>query len=112
MNKLADAKPYFAHSANPAGHWHLLKNHLAAVAKLAEAHAGIARWADEAALAGLLHDLGKYADRLQGRLEEKHFGLDRWSHAAEAQALALGSLRHYSAKKFLHTSSQSREIRL
>jgi CRISPR-associated endonuclease/helicase Cas3 len=69
MNKPPDAKPYFAHSANPAGHWHLLKNHLATVAKLAEAHAGAAPWSDEAAFAGLLHDLGKYADRFQERLK-------------------------------------------
>lgn len=98
MNKPPDAKPYFAHSANPAGHWHLLKHHLAAVAKLAEAHAGVAPWAGEAAFAGLLHDLGKYADRFQERLKGKDSGLDHWSqgawiafagHRAIAAALAI-----------------------
>jgi CRISPR-associated helicase Cas3/CRISPR-associated endonuclease Cas3-HD len=98
MDKPPDATPYFAHSANPAGHWHLLKHHLAAVAKLAEAHASVAPWADEAALAGLLHDLGKYADRFQERLRGKDSGLDHWSqgawialagHRAIAAALAI-----------------------
>lgn len=98
MNKPPDAKPYFAHSANPAGHWHVLKNHLATVAKLAEAHAGAAPWSDEAAFAGLLHDLGKYADRFQERLKGKGSGLDHWSqgawialagHRAIAAALAI-----------------------
>ncbi len=98
MNKPSDAKPYFAHSANVSGQWHLLKNHLTTVAKLAEARAGVAPWTDEAAFAGLLHDLGKYADRFQARLEGKDSGLDHWSqgawialtgHRALAAALAI-----------------------
>jgi len=82
MNKPRDVKPYFAHSANGAGRWHLLKNHLTDVAKLAEAHAGTAPWVDEAAFAGLLHDLGKYGDRFQERLQGKDSGLDHWSQGA------------------------------
>ncbi|MDY7099542.1 MAG: CRISPR-associated endonuclease Cas3'', partial [Pseudomonadota bacterium] len=39
-------------------------------------------WADEARLAGLFHDLGKYADRFQKRLEGKDSGLDHWSQGA------------------------------
>ncbi len=74
-----DSKPYFAHSANPAGHWHPLVEHLTAVANLSSAHACAAPWAVEAALAGLLHDLGKYGERFQGRLEGKDSGLDHWS---------------------------------
>ncbi|MGB7289141.1 MAG: CRISPR-associated endonuclease Cas3'', partial [Candidatus Macondimonas sp.] len=112
MNKPADAKPYFAHSANPAGHWHLLKNHLAAVAKLAEAHAGVARWADEAALAGLLHDLGKYADRFQARLAGRDSGLDHWSQGAwialsqhRAIAAALAIQGHHVGLQRGHSSA-------
>lgn len=73
---------YHAHSANSHGRWHLLKDHLFAVEKLAASHAGIAPWADEAALAGLLHDLGKYGDRFQARLKGKDSRLDHWSQGA------------------------------
>jgi CRISPR-associated endonuclease/helicase Cas3 len=82
MNTPPDSKPYFAHSANPAGRWHPLAEHLTAVANLSSAHACAAPWTAEAALAGLLHDLGKYADRFQGRLEGKDSGLDHWSQGA------------------------------
>ena len=73
---------FCAHSGNTSGHWHLLRDHLSAVAKLASAYAGNSPWAEEAALAGRLHDLGKYADRFQARLEGKDSGLDHWSQGA------------------------------
>ncbi|MDR4461694.1 MAG: CRISPR-associated helicase Cas3' [Nitrospirales bacterium] len=52
---------------------------------------------DEAGLAGILHDLGKYGDRFQVRLHGKDQGLDHWSqgaslalkHRAVAAALAI-----------------------
>lgn len=73
---------YYAHSANLSGRWHRLSEHLHAVAELASTYAGNSAWAQEAALAGLLHDLGKYADRFQARLEGKDSGLDHWSQGA------------------------------
>ena len=73
---------FYAHSANACGQWHRLSDHLRAVAKLASRFAGNSPWAQEAALAGLLHDLGKYADRFQSRLEGKDSGLDHWSQGA------------------------------
>lgn len=72
----------YAHSANGAGKWHPLAEHLSGVAKLAGEFAGPAAWAEEARLAGLLHDLGKYADRFQARLHGKDAGLDHWSQGA------------------------------
>jgi CRISPR-associated helicase Cas3/CRISPR-associated endonuclease Cas3-HD len=74
--------PIYAHSDNIFGRWHPLDDHLSAVAKLAKAYAGASAWADEAKLAGLFHDLGKYADRFQKRLEGKDSGLDHWSQGA------------------------------
>ncbi len=75
-------RSFYAHSANAAGQWHRLSEHLCAVAELASAYAGNPAWAQEAALAGLLHDLGKYAGRFQARLEGKDSGLDHWSQGA------------------------------
>lgn len=73
---------FFAHSANTEGERHLLRDHLAAVADLAEKHSANTPWAKEARLAGLLHDLGKYGDAFQRRLEGKESGLDHWSAGA------------------------------
>jgi CRISPR-associated helicase Cas3/CRISPR-associated endonuclease Cas3-HD len=89
---------YYAHSANRAGARHLLGEHLACVSLLARDFAGDQPWADEARLAGLLHDLGKYGDRFQARLRGEDQGLDHWSqgawlalteHKAVAAALAI-----------------------
>ncbi|BFU90901.1 MAG: CRISPR-associated helicase/endonuclease Cas3 [Nitrospira sp.] len=95
----SDAQPhqYFAHSANGHGKWHQLADHLASVSKLAKEFLQERNGAEEAALAGLLHDLGKYGDRFQARLRGKDKGLDHWSqgaslalrHRAIAAALAI-----------------------
>ena len=76
-----DAK-IFAHSANDAGRWHPLAQHLTGVANLSGEFAGNIPWHDEVRLAGLLHDLGKYADRFQARLQGQDSGLDHWSQGA------------------------------
>ena len=74
--------PFFAHSANRANKWHPLAEHLECVSQRAREFSGAQPWADEAALAGLLHDLGKYADRFQARLKGQDSGLDHWSQGA------------------------------
>ncbi len=78
---------YFAHSENPAKQWHPLQIHLAEVARLSRSRAANAPWAGEAELAGLLHDLGKYADRFQRRLTGQDAGLDHWSQGGMASNL-------------------------
>ncbi len=89
---------YFAHSANGHGKWHQLADHLASVSKIAKEFLQGRNGAEEAALAGLLHDLGKYGDRFQARLQGRDQGLDHWSqgawialseHRAIAAALAI-----------------------
>jgi CRISPR-associated endonuclease/helicase Cas3 len=81
-----DSKPqsheYFAHSANGHGDWHRLADHLASVSRMAKEFLQGWNGAEEAALAGLLHDLGKYGDRFQARLHGKDKGLDHWSQGA------------------------------
>jgi CRISPR-associated endonuclease/helicase Cas3 len=73
---------YYAHSKNKAGNKHPLPEHLRRVSELAGEFAEPAGLAEEARLAGLLHDLGKYGDRFQNRLEGKDHGLDHWSMGA------------------------------
>lgn len=88
---------YFAHSANKLGHWHHLLTHLAAVSQLAGKFSASMRWSNEAKLAGLLHDLGKFGDLFQARLRGEESGLDHWSagawvaleHKCAAAALAI-----------------------
>jgi len=72
----------YAHSANANGDWHPLAEHLQCVSRLATNFAANTTWRNEAALAGLLHDLGKYADRFQARLIGQDSGLDHWSQGA------------------------------
>ncbi len=83
--------PHFAHSENDHGQRHLLKEHLCCVSALAGKFAAGTAWQDEVALAGLLHDLGKFGDLFQARLQGKEAGLDHWSSGAVA------ALQHYGA---------------
>jgi len=85
---------YIAHSENEAGNTHPLKTHLVCVSTLAREYFDGHPAADEAALAGLLHDLGKYGDRFQLRLQGKDSGLDHWSQGA---SVALTSFQAVAA---------------
>ncbi len=84
---------YLAHSKNNYGQTHTAQEHLAEVARLATEFAHESPWNSEATVAGFLHDLGKYADLFQLRLQGKASGLDHWSAGAwvalsEYQAVA------------------------
>ena len=82
---------YFAHSENEYGIRHRLVEHLRSVSNLAHGFAESFLWRDEVALAGVLHDLGKYGDRFQARLKGEESGLDHWSTGA------LVALQRYGA---------------
>jgi CRISPR-associated endonuclease/helicase Cas3 len=76
---------YFAHSANKAGSpWESLKEHTHCVAKRAARYASAFNAAEEARIAGLWHDLGKYSDVFIKRLRREVSGLDHWSIGAIA----------------------------
>lgn len=80
---------YYAHTAEDAegnrlpessGKWQPLAEHLRNVAELAAKFAAPFGASDEARLAGLLHDLGKYAARFQQRLSDSSIhGVNHWS---------------------------------
>lgn len=61
---------YYAHSANKAGSpWEPLKEHCRCVAERAGHYAGVFDAKQEAIIAGLWHDLGKYSDLTTVRLK-------------------------------------------
>jgi CRISPR-associated endonuclease/helicase Cas3 len=94
---------YYAHTAKDqfgkpspenSGTWQPLDVHLRNVAELAKRFAAPLGLEREAELAGLLHDLGKYAERFQRRLRDPAIhGLNHWAagtaHAAALRAWAV-----------------------
>jgi len=87
---------FFAHTAEddqgnrlPEDKWQPLSEHLRNVARLAREFATPLGLAAEGELAGLLHDVGKYAERFQARLRNPAIhGINHWA-AAAAQASAM-----------------------
>ncbi|MBP8625905.1 MAG: CRISPR-associated helicase Cas3' [Syntrophorhabdales bacterium] len=73
---------YYAHSANKAAKKHPIRDHLTSVAELISSFLFDSPLMDEARLAGLFHDLGKYGDLFQERLMGKEKGIDHWSSGA------------------------------
>lgn len=84
---------YFAHTGTPD--WQPLADHLRAVARRAYLHGAPLGLAEEAELAGLLHDLGKYAQRFQQRLKSPATvsGVNHWA----AGAFAASKMKHTAA---------------
>ncbi len=66
-------RKHFAHSLEnkPTNKWHSLDEHLTDTAKLARSFANVFRAGEWAYLAGLWHDLGKYSEEFQKRLEHE-----------------------------------------
>src|SRR5436309_8756451 len=75
---------YYAHSGPSRDCWEPLREHLSDVAERARSFAAAFGAGEEAYLAGLLHDLGKYSDAFTRRLEGREAGLDHWSLGAWA----------------------------
>jgi len=109
---------FYAHTANDefgkplpetSGKWQPLSVHLRNVADLAQKFAAPLGLAAEAELAGLLHDLGKYADRFQLRLRNPAVhGINHWAagtaHAAtlKAWSVAFAADGHHTGIPALH----------
>lgn len=103
---------YYAHSANQDGKWHPLIQHLDRAAIMAERFALTQSVKSEARLAGILHDLGKYGDAFQARLQGRGGRIDHWSAGAwvalseyRAVAAALAIQGHHIGLQHLDKSS-------
>lgn len=88
---------YYAHTAQgpdarpdkDRSRWQLLRDHLVNVARIARRFADPLGLADEAELAGLLHDLGKYRDEFQAYLRGERGSSVETQHAIYGAAWAL-----------------------
>jgi len=82
---------YYAHTATNLEDWEPLKEHLLNVAKRSRQFAAAFDMGDEAYLAGLLHDFGKYGERFQDRLKGIGKHIDHWTPGAWAALKQYGS---------------------
>ncbi|GFP21260.1 CRISPR-associated endonuclease/helicase Cas3 [Candidatus Hakubella thermalkaliphila] len=73
---------HLAHRDARSGNEETLGEHLKLVAERAKEYASAFGASEEAYLAGLLHDLGKYGELFQQRLKGKAKGVDHWSAGA------------------------------
>jgi CRISPR-associated endonuclease/helicase Cas3 len=112
------AMRFYAHTANDgrghplpesSGRWQFLHDHLRSVADLAQRFAFPIGLNAEAEIAGLLHDLGKYAERFQLRLRNPAIhGINHWgagaAHAAvlKAWSVAFAADGHHTGLPALH----------
>ena len=80
--------PYLAHSENDKGRAQTLVEHLNGVARRAAKFAGKFGAADEAYVAGLLHDLGKFREEFQKYLRKQRGGGEDTHHSIYGAALA------------------------
>ncbi|GEM83389.1 CRISPR-associated endonuclease Cas3'' [Meiothermus hypogaeus] len=80
--RVTGPKTYWAHTHKDPTRWQTLQEHATQVARLAAEKARPFGDSEKADLAGKLHDLGKYGDLFQRRLEGKEKGLDHWSAGA------------------------------
>jgi len=74
--------PAIAHTANDYGKVDLLHDHLQAVADRAAEFTSAFGAEEEACMAGILHDSGKYGSRFQRRLQGLERGVDHWAPGA------------------------------
>ena len=91
--------PYYAHStSNPTkANWQLLADHLSAVGHLAEKSAQAFNCGQLAKAIGLLHDLGKYCQEFQNRLQGDPKSVDHATWGAIQAVKKYGGIGHLMA---------------
>lgn len=100
-------KQYWAHTHKDRSKWQTMKEHATEVARLASQKAAYFGESDMARLAGLLHDIGKYGDLFQRRLEGKESSLDHWSAGASIALFEYRALEVALAIQGHHIGLQS-----
>lgn len=85
---MAKETAFFAHSPGFDKQWEPMKQHLDWVADLAVQNGRAFGAEEECRFAGVLHDLGKYGMRFQGRLHGTENHIDHWSAGAFEAAMA------------------------
>ncbi len=77
-------KPFFAHSGSDKNKtdWQLLHEHLQSVGQLAAERAAPFGGQQLAQIAGLLHDIGKYTDEFQRRINGDLIRIDHSTRGA------------------------------
>ncbi len=101
---------WLAHSAPTRGQPQSLSDHLRTVSQMASSFAASLGFSEEAALAGILHDCGKYGEKFQARLKGKAQHIDHWSFGAwkavhlHAIGAALAIQGHHVGLDVLSTS--------
>ncbi|NCC23156.1 MAG: CRISPR-associated helicase Cas3' [Alphaproteobacteria bacterium] len=97
MDFQTNSVTYYAHSAENTGDktaWQLLREHLFETGRLAGAFGSEFGAGNPARLAGLLHDLGKYTEDFQARLEGENIHVDHAAPGAvEVKSLARNPLQ-------------------
>nr|WP_284500113.1 CRISPR-associated helicase Cas3' [Microbulbifer sp. GX H0434] len=90
---------FYAHSTERSdkADWQSLADHLSAVGELAAQKAAVFGGQDLARVEGLLHDLGKYTDEFQQRLEGSSQRVDHATHGAVMAVERYGPLGHLLA---------------
>lgn len=85
---------YYAHSVKGEGKekWQKLKDHLCSVSKVAGKFADKFGAGDLGRLAGLLHDIGKYSDEFQKKLDGKSIRVDHSTAGAKEAMARYGEL--------------------
>jgi len=81
MDVIAVGTTYYAHS-ECYGKKEMVIEHITDVARIAAGFASFFGAEREAEVAGFIHDIGKYGDLFQKRLEHKEKGIDHWSMGA------------------------------
>ncbi len=93
LSRASEISDFFAHSADaPMDQWQLLRDHLSQVADLAAGFASHFNLDRLGALAGLLHDLGKYSIPFQDRLRGAPVRVDHSTHGAKLAIERYGPL--------------------
>lgn len=90
VHRLVNVPKFYAHTleGEPPDRWQQLEEHLRGVACRAESFAQDFGTADEARVAGWLHDMGKFRDEFQRYLKKERAGGTDTHHAVYGAALA------------------------